>query len=597
VASGISYFTYDMGLPAWPDNPVPTLLAELPFTGVTWSSRLNTPGAFSGTLNLNDPRMSPYAVYATTPGKTHLFVDINGTIVWGGIVWTRSYDNQDNLLQIGGSESWSYFTQRVQVQDYSIAATQDVNGGGPTYWATNPSNTNAIAAQVISDAVGVAGSIFAEWYRTEGSGPTSGPFYSGLINRWVNQYISVLPRVSIIPSYPIQQYQTIDSIITTLCQSGYSCGFDFAIDWAWSDGPGSTPIPTMNLHYPYRGRPTSVTGFSIDTELSVPYTYPEDATQMSDKVYGVASGTGGFSAVYSQLSSLTAGYPLLETVNTYSNINDPDSLTNSILDDLCIAQLPVPTPTFTQPLFSDNIPPDVVLMGDDVLVSVAPDPRFPYTSNVGTLRVTGSNVTVADEGFSTVVYTCTIPPGIAGEGPGNVSGGIISTGPILVTNTDTNNPSPSPPSPSPKKKNTYLSSLPAHSLTLVRWSVNMPTGITSTVDPDISLQMYPYIETQTAGIAIAGFGGLLGLNDFQMNLVGEVLLDSDHSYGHNLPYVWIGSSNIGTIAGTLTFMSWSNDTGGGDVLLAYAVYRTRNIGVSGVEWTIDSVLNSGYGYI
>jgi hypothetical protein len=587
VAGQITYFAYDMGLPSYPNVATPVLLAELPLTGVSWSSSLNTPGSFSGTLNLNDPRIEYLATISTQPGRTYLIVDLDGTIVWGGIIWTRTYDNQDNLLNITGSEAWSYFQYRVQAQDYNLAPTSDYNySGGPTFWSSDPAYTYAIAAQIISDATASFGSIFVNWRRNATSS-----FYSGGINQWVDQYVEVSDAQQITPSFPITQYQTVDSIITSLCQSGYAVGFDWAVDWSWSDGTGSIPIPTCNIHFPVRGRPVSVTGFAIDTELAAPYSFPEDATQMADLVWGIASGSGGFASSATMFASMSAGYPLLETVNTYSNINDQESLIGSVQDDLFLSQLPVITPTFTVPLYGEEtIDIRDVQMGDNVTCFITADARFPYTGGaVYNLRITGTDVTVADEGVSTVMYTCTNPPGQVGIDGGPV--GSVYIPPYSGGGSVTPPVPPAPPSPSGPR---YLSSLPAHSLTLVRWAILMPDDMDLSSDevaPNLSLQMYPYIETQTAGLYMSDWSMI----STQLNLAGEVLLDSDN-LTHALPYLWVGSSNLPAhVAGTLTFLSWGKTD---DTLAAWGVYVTDNAGADPVIWTASSSYpSSGFGFI
>jgi hypothetical protein len=590
VPSGVvTYWAYDSHIPGGP----PVLIGELPLTGVSFSSRLNSPGSFNGSMNLNDPKVEAL-VGATTPGRTLLIADMDGSIVWGGIIWTRSYDNQDNVLQVGGSEAWSYFQQRAQAADYSLAPTQNLNGGAPTWWTTNPDASYHQAAQMVSDACGVKiGGVnycmFTSWYANNGGASS---LYNGAVNTWVTG-----SPVLIFPSFPIQQYQVIDDIVTSLAQTGYTVGFDWAVDWSWSSGTGSLPVATLNFHFPYRGRAVTATGFAIDTALSVPYTWPEDATQMADKVYGLATGAGGFELDATQSATLTAGWPLLEKVNTYSQTNDQQSLSGSVSDDLDIAQLPVITPTFVCPLSGGGAQIDLreVLMGDEVQIFIDPDPRFPTGySGTNPLRITGTDVTIADEGVSTVQFTCTIPPNIAASPPTwgstlpNGSGQWLDVVPPSGTHIDTG-----------PHGGSSLTNFPTNSISLLRWAFVMPGGaLAVTTTPALTLQVFDSVGNEMVYTDFAGWflqPVSPAITGIAVNPHGSMIIDGDALPGVP-PYHFKGSSTVSPITAVLTILTWSK-TSGNDTLVAYARYFTENGNDSYISWTRDSSMNSGYNYM
>jgi hypothetical protein len=593
VPSGVvTYWAYDAHIPGGP----PVLLAELPLTGVSFSSRLNSPGSFNGSLNLNDPKvLGAVSSGATTPGRTLLFVDMDGTIVWGGILWTRTYDNQDNVLQVGGSEAWSYFQQRVQAADYSLPPTSDKHGGGPTFWVGSPDAASyAISAQIVSDSCaqligGVNYCMFSGWYANNGGASS---LYNGAINLWVTG-----SPVLIYPSFPIQQYQVVDDIVTELAQTGYTVGFDWAVDWTWSAGTGSEPIATLNFHFPYRGRAVSATGFGIDTALSVPYTWPEDATQMADQVYGLATGAGGYVEIQNQPSSMTSGWPLLEKVNTYSQTNDQQSLSGSVTDDLDIAQLPVITPTFVCPLYGEGAQIDLreVLMGDEVQIFIDPDPRFPAGySGTNPLRITGTDITIADEGLSTVQFTCTIPPLLAADPPSwgstlpNGSGQWSTTVPTGGSHIDTG-----------PHGGTPLRNFPTNSISFLRWAFVMPGGaLAVTTTPALTLQVFDSVGNEMVYTDFAGWflqPVSPAITGIAVNPHGSMIIDGDALPGVP-PYHFNGSSTVSPITAVLTILTWSK-TSGNDTLVAYARYFTKNGNDSYISWTQDSSMNSGYNYM
>jgi hypothetical protein len=89
------------------------VIAEIPFTGVSYSRALSKAGSFSGDIPMIDATSS-FNLYETTmPGKTALYVLRNGVCVWGGIIWSRSYSPASKTLTIDGQEFISYLYHRA----------------------------------------------------------------------------------------------------------------------------------------------------------------------------------------------------------------------------------------------------------------------------------------------------------------------------------------------------------------------------------------------------------------------------------------------------------------------------------------------------
>jgi hypothetical protein len=113
------------------------VLAEIPFLDVSYSRALKDAGTFEGSIPIMNFEESYAGTYnidlygATIPGKTTLYVLRNNVCVWGGIIWTRSYNIKDRMLHIGASEMTSYLHHRVmwrtRSDDYS--ASVSVYGG------------------------------------------------------------------------------------------------------------------------------------------------------------------------------------------------------------------------------------------------------------------------------------------------------------------------------------------------------------------------------------------------------------------------------------------------------------------------------------
>ena len=89
-----------------------TLLAEIPFKGVSFGRALKGAGEFSGKIPVIDKTASFDLYDSTMPGKTALYVTRDGECVWGGIIWSRNYNLKSRELDISASEFTSYFHRR-----------------------------------------------------------------------------------------------------------------------------------------------------------------------------------------------------------------------------------------------------------------------------------------------------------------------------------------------------------------------------------------------------------------------------------------------------------------------------------------------------
>jgi hypothetical protein len=88
------------------------VIGELPFTGVSYERAVKDAGSFSGTLSLSQ-EIDGIDVYdATMPGKTAIYVLRNGECVWGGPIWSRSYDVVGKTISVSANEFTSYYQHR-----------------------------------------------------------------------------------------------------------------------------------------------------------------------------------------------------------------------------------------------------------------------------------------------------------------------------------------------------------------------------------------------------------------------------------------------------------------------------------------------------
>jgi hypothetical protein len=114
------------------------VISEVPFKGVSFERANRRAGAFSGQIPFLEATKGLDLYEATMPGRTGLYIMRNGTCVWGGIIWSRSYDVVSRTLTVNGAEFMSYFYHRHIWQtiqygsDYIGVASYQVSSGEGT---------------------------------------------------------------------------------------------------------------------------------------------------------------------------------------------------------------------------------------------------------------------------------------------------------------------------------------------------------------------------------------------------------------------------------------------------------------------------------
>lgn len=89
-----------------------SVISEVPFKNVSYERANRKAGSFSGTISYIPATKALNLYEATMPGRTGLYIVRNGVCVWGGIIWSRSYDVISKELQVDGAEFISYFYHR-----------------------------------------------------------------------------------------------------------------------------------------------------------------------------------------------------------------------------------------------------------------------------------------------------------------------------------------------------------------------------------------------------------------------------------------------------------------------------------------------------
>jgi len=114
------------------------IISEVPFKGVSYERVNRRAGTFEGTIPFVEATRGLNLYESTMPGRTGIYVLRNNVCVWGGIIWSRSYDGLSQELSVSGGEFMSYFYHRqiwqtiqygsnyVGVSSYSVVAGEAV---------------------------------------------------------------------------------------------------------------------------------------------------------------------------------------------------------------------------------------------------------------------------------------------------------------------------------------------------------------------------------------------------------------------------------------------------------------------------------------
>jgi hypothetical protein len=348
------------------------IIAELPLTGVSFTQQLNQSGAFDAHLLLSGINAYGYNVdAATTPARNAIYVDRDGVLVWGGIIWGRSYNSSSQTISIQAREFMSYFEHR------RITITENFNN----------IDQLVIAKTLVEDAQSVTYGDIGVLYNT--AGQTS----SGVL----------IDRV-----YYDYELKTVFSAIQDL--SRQIDGFDFNIDVAY-DGITGLPTKSFNTYYPrigtnYSANSTTVPVFQFPAGNVVEYEYPEDGSIVANTIYALGAGSNeGKEIVTAQdLDFLDNGWALLEDQSNYSDVTDMTVLTNLAIGQVNAVSYPPTTikivaPPYVDPVFGTYV------VGDDCRLMIT-DSRFP-TGLDAIYRIVGLSIQPGEDGPERVTLTLT----------------------------------------------------------------------------------------------------------------------------------------------------------------------------------------------
>lgn len=103
------------------------VVAEVSLQGVSVSSTLDG-GDFRGTLHLDQTGMrDDVLVSATVPGRSYVVVERGDVPIWGGLIWTRTYQSQSKSIQLYGKDLKSYPERRFVLVDKPFQSAEQTS--------------------------------------------------------------------------------------------------------------------------------------------------------------------------------------------------------------------------------------------------------------------------------------------------------------------------------------------------------------------------------------------------------------------------------------------------------------------------------------
>lgn len=340
-------------------------LDELPLSVKKFGDNLDGSGEFEADLPIEAATAS-LRMAATVPERTAIFVERDGVLMQGYVLWRR-VRSLEAPMKLWGMSFPSFLRRQRIVADLAYAGVDQLT----------------IARGLITHMQSQAGGNIGINVGSGVSGVLRAHTYYGYERKNIGDALSELAELDL--------------------------GFNWAIDVAWS---GGVPAKNLTLSYPRRGRIAGSTGIVFESGKNLTgYTFTEDGTRSARAVDVLGSGDGKDMKISTAVDTalIDAGYPLTAEVMARK-----DESVVATLDAMAIAAVRAraATPTF----LSIAVQPDDVdgglgtwIVGDDALVRIT-DQNFPARSD-GTPgyqayhRIVGYEVDIPDAGPETVNIT------------------------------------------------------------------------------------------------------------------------------------------------------------------------------------------------
>lgn len=288
-----------------------TILEEIPLQSTRFSLTLSG-GEFNGTFGLD---LSGYdndqLVTATVPGRTLLVAETDSVVLWGGLVWSRTYQSQAKVVQIYAKTLDQYPTKRLVDFDRDFTATDPRN-------------------------------ILRQLYTDMQSDPNS---------IQVTLPSAFMTANSVDYSVAVAEMKTyraaIDEVATALT------GFEWTIDWS-RQGNGYTK--TLRIGMPLGQLPGDTNPIFEYPGNILNYWRNDTIGNGGTNIFGVGAGEGENMPVVEVVHSdlLSGGFPRLDASISFKDVEDGNTLESLTQTQATIAK--APQPVYTVQMKADREP-------------------------------------------------------------------------------------------------------------------------------------------------------------------------------------------------------------------------------------------------
>lgn len=345
------------------------LLAELPMSGVVYSTELNGIGVLRGTIPYASETLPLDPEAASMPGRTAVYVDRDGVIVWGGIVWTREPSGSGKTIQ--AAEFLSYYQHRHVKTTLSTDTSLLLNSAYVPDGQRLYTDQKHIVWSLLQYAhAQTGGAIGVETAALAGDGHG--------ISRSVTYFGFERPEI----------FKAVADLAAA------DDGFDFGIEVGWTPAANNLPprrYKRAQTWFPRRGRTAGESGLVFakggPASSILSYDWPENGAAMATEVSGLGEGTGEAKllAIAQDTDMIASGWPLLEQVTSYDGV-----IEQAQLQGLTNAELTARSSAQTQPTFEVSADTDPQFgsysVGDEALFVIDPEPLMP-NGREGVLRI------------------------------------------------------------------------------------------------------------------------------------------------------------------------------------------------------------------
>lgn len=309
---------------------------EVPCYGVSYGRELNK--ASDGTLSINLDRTdftNQEVIDATVPGKAAVYFERDGSLLWGGILWSRTYQSQAKTLSFTMQTFESYFYKFVIEQTLTFTSRDQRN--------------------ILCDLI-------IHCQQKEGSDigvlvDPNYPFTNNVV-RTVNFY-----------NYDLWTYGKAFDYLAE-----YDDGLDWTIEVYYDEnGDPARRVRVDNV----LGSPREATGLVWEYPGNITnYYWPENASRGAISVIGAGAGDGTTKLLTKKTNStlLNQGFPNYQEVYSNTDVSVKSTLDTQTANELNRLTIPITVPTIEADAAKEPYIGSWNL-GDYAQISIE-DPRF-----------------------------------------------------------------------------------------------------------------------------------------------------------------------------------------------------------------------------